>query len=170
MAAAENFRRVAEKLAELAVTEVDKLDGGDAADYLRDMAHAGKAAMEASKAAELDAASVSAALREIEEELTDAGLLDVSMAMPLEEFLQFVFVELVKLREQAGRGKTRLDALRDGYEILGGRLLRITEQAEATEQPTSLRVAMQNRAAIDEAIVALEAAGLSVPLQPRSAT
>lgn len=165
MPAASDFRRVADLLGQQAVEEVGRMDSGEAADFLRDMAHAGKAALEAARAAELGAGEITRMLEGMADELEAAGLAELEATLSVEDFLRHVLTAVRQAGTRLERQGPREEALAGAYRVVARRLLTITRQAEATGQEGSLRVARANRTAIEESVIRLEQAGLSIPIE-----
>ena len=165
MAASADFRRLADELGRHALVELEKMDGGDAADFLRDIAHAGKAAMEAAQAAEVGPGEIVRALDALRDELDELELSDLAGSLSPADFLGHVLGVVRQLRRERQKTSARDKALISAYRHAAGRLLLITRQAEAAESETSMRVARQNRAALTASVVELEGAGLSIPIE-----
>lgn len=162
MGAAADFRTIADTLAARGAGLAPRDDSATTA-ALVELANAGKAALEAAAAAEVGPGVIVQALEGLGDELAAAGFANDAQMLTVEEFLKTVLIEFRNVRKQV-EGSS---ALTRAYVISAGRLLRITEQAEATGAETSKRVALENRRALQEAAQALDAAGLKVEVTAR---
>lgn len=158
--AAQDFRAIADGLARQGAALVG--EDPPQTDRLVQIATAGKAAMEASQAARLGPSDVERMLAAMADELEAVDLLEAAEKMDVEDFLKLILGTIGKLARS--NDPQKMKALEQAYKLTTGRLLQITEQAEAANNATSTRVAQQNRRAIDESVVTLERAGLSVPV------
>jgi hypothetical protein len=161
---ASKFRQVADRLADAALAATGETPGEDDLAALVEAGMAGKAALEAASAAEIGPGVITKALEGLRQELEAVELAEFADAAPIEDVLRTVLHELRARREQADKHRVVVQSLTVAYRHVAYRLLKITEQAEATGTATSQRVAAPSRQAIERSILTLQDVGLSIPI------
>lgn len=167
MPAGADFRAIADALgvAGREIAEDTTKTATERATLLHDVALSGKAAMDASAAAAAGPNDVELALANLADDLAEAGYLEDAQTLSITDLLRVFLRAAIDLKKQPGHKR----ALERAYRIAAGRLLWVTEAQESTQSDVAMRVARANRQAITESVMALEQAGLSIPVEPRGA-